>query len=89
MSNEIQVLIDWTSKWITKKVNKYISMMIKHTEKLETNIKIELQKKKKMYCKNISQKIAAVTIPTFTCASSSTIAPMHSQCSYPVSYAIR
>ena len=44
---------------------------------------------KNMYRKNTSQKIAAVMIRTFTCDSPSTIAPMHSQCSYPVSYAIR
>ena len=31
MSNEIQVFIDRISKWINKKVNKYISMMIKYT----------------------------------------------------------
>ena len=42
MSNEIQVFIDRISKWINKKVNKYIIMMIKYTEKLETNIKSEL-----------------------------------------------
>ena len=42
MSNEIQVFIDRISKWIDKKGNKYISMMIKYTEKLETNIKSEL-----------------------------------------------
>ena len=42
MSNEIQVFIDRISKWINTKVNKYISMVIKYTEKLETNIKSEL-----------------------------------------------
>ena len=42
MSNEIQVFIDRISKHINKKVNKYISMIIKNTEKLETNIKSEL-----------------------------------------------
>ena len=55
-------------------------MMIKNTEKLETNIKSKLhegtkwiQQNKNMYCKNISQKIAAVMIRTFTCDSPSTI----------------
>ena len=41
MSNEIQFFIDRISK-VNKKVNKYISMVIKYTEKLETNIKSEL-----------------------------------------------
>ena len=41
MSNEIQVFIDRISKWINKTINKYISMMIKYTEKLETNITSE------------------------------------------------
>ena len=54
--------------------------MIKYTEKLETNIKSELHegtkwihktKQKKMYWKNISQKLAVVTIRTFTCDSPS------------------
>ena len=42
MSNEIQVFIDRITKWMNKKVNKYISMMINYTEKLETNIVSEL-----------------------------------------------
>ena len=54
-------------------------MMIKYTEKLETNIKSELHEgtkwihktKQKMYCKNTSQKIAVDTIRTFTCDSPS------------------
>ena len=55
-------------------------MVIKYTEKLETNIKSELHegtkwihntKQQKMYCKNTSQKIAVVTIRTFTCDSPS------------------
>ena len=79
MSNEIQVFIDRISKWINKKVNKYISMVIKYTEKLETNIKSELHEgtkwiyktKQKMYFKNTSQKIAVVAIRTFTCDSPS------------------
>ena len=54
--------------------------MIKYTEKLETNFKSELHegtkwihktKQKKMYCQNTSQKIAVVTIQTFTCDSPS------------------
>ena len=64
MSNEIQVFIDRISKWINKKVNKYISMVIKYTKKLETNIKSELHEgtkwihktKQKMYCKHTSHK---------------------------------
>ena len=32
MSNEIQVFIDRISNWINRKVNKYISMIIKYTE---------------------------------------------------------
>ena len=49
-------------------------MVIKYTEKLETNIKSELHEgaqwihktKQKQYCKKTSQKIAVVTIRTFT-----------------------
>ena len=73
MSNEIQVFIDRISKWINKKGNKYISVMNRYTEKLETNILIEYtkQNKTKMYYKNTSQKIAVVTIRTCTCDSPS------------------
>ena len=98
MSNETQVFIDRISKWMNKKINKYISMMIKYTEKIETNIKSELHEgtkwihktKQKHVLQKYFTKIVAVMIRTFTCDSPSTIiAPMHSQCSYPVSYAIR
>ena len=54
-------------------------MMIKYTEKLETNIIVNCMKElneytkqtKKMYCKNTSQKIAVVTMRTLTCDSPS------------------
>ena len=72
-------------------------MMIKNTEKLETNFKSELHEgtkwihktKQKHVLQKYFTKIAAVMIQNFTCDSPSTIAPMHWQCSYPVSYAIR
>ena len=77
MSIEIQVFIDRISKWINKKVNKYISMMIKYTENYRKTSKVNCMKElneytkqnKKMYCKNTSQKIAVVTIRSFTCDS--------------------
>ena len=64
MSNEIQAFIDRISKWINKKkVNKYISMVIKYTEKLETNIKSELHEGAKWIHKtkqkNVLQKYFA------------------------------
>ena len=103
MSNEIQVFIDRISKWINKKVNKYISMMIKYTEKLETNIKSKLHegtkwihktKQKNCIAKLLHKKYPVLRFESspLTAAGDSpliSIAPIHSQCSCPVSYAIR
>ena len=85
-------------KWISKKVNKYISMMIKYTEKLETNIKSELHEGTKWIHKtkkNVLQKYFTKNSRGYDSnlhlwqSLIWIIAPMHSQCSYPVSYAIR
>ena len=62
MSNEIQAFIDRISKWINKKkkVNKYISMVIRYTEKLETNIKSELHEGLNEYTKQNKKCIAKI-----------------------------
>ena len=74
-------------------------MMIKYTEKLETNIKSELHEgtkwiHKTKQNKNILQKYFTKNSRGYYSnlhlwQSFISIAPMHSQCSYPVSYAIR
>ena len=98
MGNEIQVFIDRISKWINKKVNKYISMMIKYTEKLETNIKSELlegtkwihkTKQKNVLQKYFTKNSRGYNSNLHLWRSLISIATMHSQCSYLVSYAIR
>ena len=59
MSNEIQVFIDRISKSINNNLNKYISMMIKYTKILETNIKSELHEGTKWMHKTKQKKSIA------------------------------
>ena len=94
MSNEIQVFIDRISKWINKKVNKYISVVIKYTEKSETNIKSELHEGTKWIHKTKQKKnvLQKYFTKNSRCYDSNLhlwqSLILHLQCSYPMNYAI-